>query len=272
MATRRKDDDALGRLAEVMVEDILATPRIELLAEVAEDHGDARALSADFDRLAAPIVQRAEIGTTDAVGAERENPQRAGYPIGAIGPRQNFGNRTLISSLIGWLKALQKRAFSNSNGTLFLGSFQIATASLLVAAVIAGAAFLIVKEFSAANMTEEVASSTSPSRLQPSPQPGRSGDVHDADLATNPATYIVEVAEGRSAEEARTNYQVLQMKFPFILKARDPLILSSERVDEGGGRRYLAVAGPFATIEQARGLCDELKASGGQCITGEYSR
>ena len=44
------------------------------------------------------------------------------------------------------------------------------------------------------------------------------------------------------------------MKFPFILKARDPLILSSERVGEGGGRRYLAIAGPFATIEQARGF------------------
>jgi len=62
------------------------------------------------------------------------------------------------------------------------------------------------------------------------------------------------------------------MKFPFILKARDLLILSSERVGEGGGRHYLAVAGPFATIEQARGLCDELKGSGGQCVTGEYSR
>jgi hypothetical protein len=133
-----------------MVEDFLATPRIELLAEVAEDRGDARALSADFDRLVAPIMQRAEIGTTDAVRAQREKPHRAGYPIG----------------------------------------------------------------------------------------PGRSGDAHDADLATNPATYIVEAAEGRSAEEARTNYQGLQMKFPFILKARDPLILSSERVGEGGGRRW----------------------------------
>jgi hypothetical protein len=66
----------------------------------------------------------------------------------------------------------------------------------------------------------------------------KSPRAHDADLATNPATYIVEAAEGRSAEEARTNYQGLQMKFPFILKARDPLILSSERVGEGGGRRW----------------------------------
>jgi hypothetical protein len=83
---------------------------------------------------------------------------------------------------------------------------------------------------------------------------------------------MVEVAGGQNEEEARTNYRALQMKFPSILKARDPLIRPTERVGDGDDRHYVAAVGPFTTIEQARGLCDELKAAGGQCITGEYSR
>jgi hypothetical protein len=62
------------------------------------------------------------------------------------------------------------------------------------------------------------------------------------------------------------------MKFPSILKARDALILLSEQVGDGVGRRYLAAIGPFATIEQAKDLCDELKASGGECVTGNIPR
>jgi hypothetical protein len=83
---------------------------------------------------------------------------------------------------------------------------------------------------------------------------------------------MVEVTGGQSEEEARTNYRALQMKFPSILKARDPLIRPTERVGDGDDRHYVAAVGPFTTIEQARGLCDELKAAGAQCVMREYAR
>ena len=270
MATRRKDDDALGRLAEVMVEDILETPRTELLAEVAEDHGDNQALSPNFDRLVRPAVRRAEMRSANVVRAEREKPRSVVSPIEAIGPQQTSAGRTLVSTVIGWLKALQERTLFS--GSLFLGNVQVATASLLVVALIASAAFLIVKEFSAKTIMEETASSTSPSRLELTPEPKRSDPARNAESVVSPGTYMVEVGGGQSEEEARTNYRALQMKFPSILKARDPLIRPTERVGDGDDRHYVAAVGPFTTIEQARGLCDELKAAGGQCITGEYSR
>ena len=108
MATRRKDDDALGRLAEVMVEDILETPRTELLAEVAEDHGDNQALSTNFDRLVRPAVRRSEMQSANVVRAEREKPRSVVSPIEAIGPQQSSAGRTLVSTVIGWLKALRR--------------------------------------------------------------------------------------------------------------------------------------------------------------------
>src|SRR5215469_2008711 len=266
MATRRKDDNALGRLAEVMVEDILETPRTELLAEVAEDHGDNQALSTNFDRLVRPAVRRAEMRSANVVRAEREKPRSVVSPIEAIGPQQSAGRR-LVSTVIGWLKALDERTFFSGSGSLFPGNVQVATASLLVVALIASAAFLIAKEFSAKTIMEETASSTSPSRLELTPEPKRS-----AESVVSPGTYMVEVGGGQSEEEARTNYRALQMKFPSILKARDPLIRPTERVGDGDDRHYVAAVGPFTTIEQAKGLCDELKAAGGQCITGEYFR
>jgi hypothetical protein len=50
--------DALDRLADALAEDVLETPGNELLAEVAQDHGDARALTREFDRIFTQVEQR----------------------------------------------------------------------------------------------------------------------------------------------------------------------------------------------------------------------
>jgi hypothetical protein len=50
MTTRMKQQ-GLDRLADVLVEDILSTPGDQLLAEVAEDCGNARALADTFDKI-----------------------------------------------------------------------------------------------------------------------------------------------------------------------------------------------------------------------------
>jgi hypothetical protein len=52
--------DPLDRLAGALVEDILATPGPELLAQSAEDYGDARALAAEFEKTIASLKQKFE--------------------------------------------------------------------------------------------------------------------------------------------------------------------------------------------------------------------
>src|SRR5262249_12035147 len=132
--TNQPKDDPLGRLAEVMVEDILETPRTELLAEVAEDHGDAHALSAEFERLVAPIMGRTESTRANLQAPAHENAisRSAATHVQqrSVGPRSGF-------SLIGWLQTLQERVFFNPRGTWVPRNFRIATASLLVFAVTA---------------------------------------------------------------------------------------------------------------------------------------
>jgi hypothetical protein len=49
--TAKTNQQALDRLADVLVEDILNTPADQLFAEVAEDYGNSRALAATFDKI-----------------------------------------------------------------------------------------------------------------------------------------------------------------------------------------------------------------------------
>src|SRR4051812_48856976 len=50
--------DALHNLADALGEDVVATPPERLLAEAAEEHGDAHAFAAAFDRVAAGAARQ----------------------------------------------------------------------------------------------------------------------------------------------------------------------------------------------------------------------
>jgi hypothetical protein len=65
--SRRRD--ALDNLTDALCEDILKAPGEELLAEVAEDYGDRRALAVEFDRIFARVQQ--DSGRLDAVSRIR---------------------------------------------------------------------------------------------------------------------------------------------------------------------------------------------------------
>ncbi len=52
--------DPLDRLAGALVEDILATPGQELLAQSKEDYGDERALAAEFEKAIAALEKKFE--------------------------------------------------------------------------------------------------------------------------------------------------------------------------------------------------------------------
>ena len=76
--------------------------------------------------------------------------------------------------------------------------------------------------------------------------------------------YAVQVTSQRSEAEAQTAFRSLQAKYPGQLGGRQPIV---RRADLGAkGTYYRALVGPFASMEQAAGVCSSLKAAGGNCI------
>jgi hypothetical protein len=75
--------------------------------------------------------------------------------------------------------------------------------------------------------------------------------------------YTVEVVSERSAAEAHASFRRLQAKFPNQLGGREPIV---SRTDVGAGRIYYrAMVGPFASMEEAAGVCSTLQVAGGSC-------
>ena len=76
--------------------------------------------------------------------------------------------------------------------------------------------------------------------------------------------YAVQVTSERSESNAQAALQALQAKYPNQLSGRQPII---RRADLGAkGTYYRVLVGPFASVEEAAGLCSRLKAAGGNCI------
>ena len=76
--------------------------------------------------------------------------------------------------------------------------------------------------------------------------------------------YAVQVTSQRSEGEAQSAFRALQAKYPTQLGGRAPII---RRADLGEkGTFYRALVGPFGSAEEAAGLCNGLKAAGGNCI------
>ena len=76
--------------------------------------------------------------------------------------------------------------------------------------------------------------------------------------------YTVQVTSERSESNAQAALQTLQVKYPNQLRGRQPII---RRFDLGAkGIYYRVLVGPFASADEAAGLCSRLKAAGGNCI------
>jgi cell division septation protein DedD len=82
--------------------------------------------------------------------------------------------------------------------------------------------------------------------------------------ASSGGAYTVQVASERTAADAQVVFQTLQAKFPRELGKREPIV---RRADLGGkGIYYRAMVGPFASMEEATGMCSTLRAAGGNCL------
>jgi hypothetical protein len=76
--------------------------------------------------------------------------------------------------------------------------------------------------------------------------------------------YAVQVTSERNESNAQAALQALQVKYPNQLRGRQPII---RRVDLGAkGIYYRVLISPFASVDEAAGLCSRLKAAGGNCI------
>ncbi len=102
----------------------------------------------------------------------------------------------------------------------------------------------------------------------PAPAPVRSAMAHPAAPETVSAAgggrYAVQVSSQRSEADAQSAFRSLQAKFPQQLGGRQPIVRRAELA--GKGTFYRALVGPFASAQEAAGLCSSLKAAGGNCL------
>jgi len=224
----------MDHLADALVEDILATPGAVLLAESAEDHGDPRALAAEFDRMVASSAWPA-----------RNVSQRSADHGGTSARRLRLGRfRQNLLSLPG-------------GGRLPSRGLPIAAVSLL--ALVAVAAIAALHWENRAGPGEELMHGVSPATTRPS--------VESSDgLSHGSLEYLVLLPEQPSLEAALTSYRKLQGQFGTLLRGRDPVIR------KGSDHAYVAGIGPFTKADEAKNLCGELKRGGAACDVGEARR
>ena len=74
----------------------------------------------------------------------------------------------------------------------------------------------------------------------------------------------MQLTSQRSQAGAQAAFRALQAKFPDQLNGREPILRRADLGDKGV--YYRALVGPFASMEEAAGMCSSLKAAGGNCI------
>ena len=119
----------------------------------------------------------------------------------------------------------------------------------------------------ATNHDQSGAADARPEPPPAAPAPIALGDangVAPAAPSVSGGGYAVQVTSERSESNAQAALQALQAKYPNQLSGRQPII---RRADLGAkGIYYRVLVGPFASAEEATGLCSKLKAAGGNCI------
>jgi hypothetical protein len=225
----KQNRDALYHLADALSEDVVNMSERELLAEVAENFGEPRALANEFNAI---------IGaTTRAFDAKTQDLRRGHVTRGQTTGR--FGD---------WVAQIWQRHAASINSVFSPGSSRWAAASLLVLFMIAGAAALYWADRTREHSSEQFAQSQNP-----------------AEEALR-GLAIVRLSWHRNHQEALAAFRSLQDSHPALFGSQRFLIREASRDDShpDGEQFYLAV-GPFATMVEASEFCDRFKSAGGQC-------
>src|SRR5215813_4827395 len=222
--------DSLLRLAGALSEDIAATSGEELLVESADDFGDRRALATQFDAIIMPMTKEFETKTNLQT---RSLSERAAPGFGP------------------WVAQLWQRHAASISSIFLPRSPQWAVASLLVLIVMAGTAVLYLSDRLSGPSNERFAQSQStetPKFLE---------------------RYVVRLSWRTNSEEAFALFRSLQTRYPSLLGGRHAIVRSNPLAGRPDGERFYLAVGPFATMEEARELCDRLKTAGSECSVAE---
>jgi len=290
MSAPWKRRDPLGHLADALVEDILATPGAELLAESAEDYGDAGALSAEAEKVIQDLTEKLEArhgaagsggeawlaGAHGSGAARREGwpqPIRTEPDVRSSGLGQLTGGSRAARSFE-WLAELRSHLPLGGGG--FARGLAIASVLLFVA--VAGLAALHWVNGTSTSPLDQFTRALSPltgplpdrpplpvpgSRLPATDSAGRGAD----DRIAAAAQYVVQLSWQRDQDDAVANLLSrpdLRAKFPQLLGGQ------SSTLHRSGGDGLLSLAG--FTVEQARDFCELFKAAGRECSVREPSR
>jgi len=228
MKQAKNRKEAISRLADSLVEDVLQSSAAQLHAEAKEDYGDPGALAAEFDRLIDPLLRAPQNSYARGVSLEGR----------AVRLEQtNSELKSFIEAIASKLD-LVKSLFDVRPTNL-----RFATASIAFLALVIGG-FLIVEKLSSDRPIS--VSGLSPSKPITS-APGESDSV-----SSN--SYVAIVTQG-SEQEVKATFRALQDKAPDLLANRPPII----NRDADQNLVYTAGVGPFSTAQEASEFCDKLK-------------
>ncbi|NRG18873.1 SPOR domain-containing protein [Rhizobiales bacterium] len=94
-------------------------------------------------------------------------------------------------------------------------------------------------------------------------QPQRSQPAASSSGSIPAGAYIVQVSSQRTEDQARQAFEGLQGRFPSVLGSVTPVI---QRADLGDRGVFYRVRIPASSRDEAIGLCENLKAAGGDCF------
>jgi hypothetical protein len=233
MSTTR-NRDAHYHLADALRADIEATSEEDLLAEAAEVPGERRALVAAFDKVIMPMTNEFERKAPDQEGAQVSRAVQAARaaPI--------FGD---------WIADIRDRLAASVNSLFLPLGPRWALASMVLLIAIAGGFVLHWSQTDG----EQFARSQS---NEPLNLTGR---------------YVVRLSWHRNGDEALALFRLLQNRHPALLGQRQPIVRPNPLEGRPENERFYLAIGPFATIEEARDLCDQLKAAGAECTPEDAS-
>jgi cell division septation protein DedD len=82
-------------------------------------------------------------------------------------------------------------------------------------------------------------------------------------VATRDSPYRIQLAAVRDEADARRAWDLFQVDLGSVLSGLEPFI---ERADTANGVFYRVQIGPFASLQDAEALCDQLKQRNASCF------
>jgi len=274
MDAQRHRHDALDKLDDAIVEDIVSTPADVLLAEVAEDHGSPEVLSAGFDRIVAPVLHKF-FGAPQAVpllDVDRQSQAGSSAANGQLLPREGPRRRL-------WLVERMRNMLSylSSAADPLIFSSGVRLAAVLFFAIVGIGVPAGVYWLSGDQPGAEISGDASPEKLLGKSRSFGGEARHQADGTVKESdaqdglsemeqagvNYSARLLVRDSKEDIASATRAIQIfsefrrKYPAEVPGDSKVIPAEPNADI-----WFRAEFPFTTKEMADRFCDALKMSG----------